>query len=133
MKPATILAAVLVAFALGIFIGWRAGGSSSSKAEAVAADARTDAITDTVNKGLAQRQGDLTREQGNTFALQKDQAGIHAAMTDIRLEISNARFDPPASAGVCPDPVGSDDFIRLYNAAGSAHRSTGDPASATSR
>jgi hypothetical protein len=133
MKPATLLAAVLLAFALGMFIGWRAGGASSAKADVAAAEARTDAITDGVNKGLAQRQADLTREQGNTFALQKDQAGIHAAMTDIRLEISNARFDPPANAGVCPDPVGSDDFFRLYNAAGSAHRPTGDPASASSR
>jgi hypothetical protein len=133
MKPATILAVVLVVFALGIFIGWRAGGSSSAKAEATAADARTDAITAGVSKGLARRQADLTAQQGQTLALQKDQAGTHAAMADIHLEISNARFDLPANAGVCPDPVGSDDFVRLYNGAATAHRTTGDSASASSR
>src|ERR1700744_1751979 len=102
MKPGTLLAAVLLAFALGIFIGWRAGGASSAKTEGAAADARTDAITDGGTKGLAQRQDDLTRERGPRLPLEKDKAGIHAAMTDIRLEISNARFDPPANAGVCP-------------------------------
>lgn len=117
MKPALIVAFFAATLLAGIGVGWRLSSARQVESELDSANARTTAITDSVNRQLAQRQADLTREQGRSLALQHDVGEIRLATTTLQLEISHAQFAAPANAEACPDPVGSDEFVRLYNAA----------------
>lgn len=133
MKLGMVVVCIAAAFLAGLAIGWNFGATRELKAEAQDADARTSAITASVDRQLAVRQAELTREQSRSLALQQELGEIHLAGVNLQLEISNARFTSPASAGTCPDPVGSDEFLRLYNAAAAGGRAARGPAGAGAR
>jgi hypothetical protein len=132
-----ILAAVLL-LAIGCAAGWRAKGVSVAAGQTATARAETQAVVTGVNKQAAAQHADQVAEQGKSVALGAEQAGIRATGDKLQQEIDRAPFTitvpnitiaTPATSISCPDdPVGSDDFVRLYNAAARG----ADPAAAGS-
>lgn len=130
--PYKILIAVailLVAILLGGVIGWRLAGYSQAKAAEATATADVSAITASVQQQAATEQKNLQTQQDKTAALDAQQNLIRDSATNITLDIQHAAFTPPVDAGSCPDPVDSDDFVRLY---GSAAKGGDAPAAASS-
>lgn len=130
--PQKILLLLLV-FVAGAFAGVYIDGRLHAADEVASADAATAAITTNVNRQIAAHQAELARQQARSLLLAQDQGAIHTSVADIHLEISNARFDPPADAGSCPDPIGSDEFVRLYDDAAKGRRSSADPTATPAR
>lgn len=132
-----LLGGVLL-LAIGFTGGWHAKGVSVAAAEMIAAHAETKAVVAGVNAQAAAQHVDQVKEQGKSIALGIDQAAIRATSDHLQQEIDRAKFNvkPPAivlGATVvhvgCPDdPVGSDEFVRLYDAAARGD----DPAAAAS-
>ncbi len=124
---------------IGAAIGWHAKGISVQAAERTAAHAETQAVIAGVTTQAAAQHADQVKEQGKSLALGIDQAAIRATGDRLQQEIDRAKFpiQPPAvvlGATVvhvgCPDdPVGSAEFVRLYDAAA---QGAGDPAAAAS-
>lgn len=121
---------LLIALALlliGFGAGWQVSAWRMKAGQADTAQARADAITNSVTTQITQRQGELQREQDATAGLLAHSRLIRAGSADIRLEITHANFTVPPPPGVvasCPDPVGSAEFARLYARAARG----GDPA-----
>lgn len=127
----------LLLLVIGFLIGWHAKGVSVKAGQVNVAVAQTKAVVTGVTQQATAQHAAQVVEQGKSVALAADQSGIRTAGADIRLGIDNADFksfepivtaEKPAVAVVCPDtdPVGSDDFVRLYNASASG----ADPAAA---
>lgn len=124
---AYLILAAIVAIALGFGIGWHAKGVSVTAGQAKTARAETAAVVDGVNKQAAEQHAGQVVEQGKSIALGAEQTGIRAAGDKLQQEIDRAPFHvtapniviaTPTVALSCPDdPVGSDDFVRLYDAA----------------
>jgi hypothetical protein len=136
-----ILAAVVVlvlALVIGFAVGWHSKGISVTAGQVKASHAETSTVIAGVNKQAAAQHAADVVEQGKSIALSTDQAGIRATGDRLQAEIDRAPFKitapniivaTPAATISCPDdPVGSDDFVRLYNAAARAT----DPATAGS-
>lgn len=130
---------VVVALAIGFAAGWHAKGVSVAAGQTKTARAETAAVVAGVAKQATEQHAGMVAEQGKSIALGIEQAGIRATGDKLQQEIDRASFSFPAPAIVlapqavatvrCPDdPVGSDDFVRLYDAAASG----GDPAVAGS-
>lgn len=119
---------VLLAFAVGVFIGWRAKGGSEAKGQIKAAEAVTTTVINGVQSQITAQQALMGKQLADSTALAAQQAAIRRGAGDLRLEITYAGFTPPPSAGSCPDPVGSADFEQLYNRAARG----ADPAAAAS-
>jgi hypothetical protein len=130
---------VVLALGLGFAVGWHAKGVSVDAAGAKTSRAETQSVVDGVNKQAAAQHGDQVVEQGKSVDLGLAQNGIRATGDKLQQEIDRAPFTFPTPRVViattsnvsirCPDdPVGSDDFVRLYNAAASGT----DPAAAAS-
>lgn len=120
---------LILALAIGFAVGWHAKGVSVAAGEAKASNAAVIQITDSVNKQAAKQQADMQAEQGKSVELAAQQQTVRAASVDIRLEIDNASFTPGpiGVAASCPEPDGTDEFVRLYQRA-----AEGVPASAAS-
>jgi hypothetical protein len=118
---------VVLALALGFAVGWHAKGVSVTAGQATTARAETQTVIAGVNKQAAEQHAGQVAEQGKSIALGAEQAGIRATGDKLQQEIDRAPFTitapniivaTPAVSISCPDdPVGSDDFVRLYNAA----------------
>lgn len=121
---------LVLALAIGFAAGWHANGVSVTAGQVKTARAETTAVVAGVTKQAAEQHAAGVVEQGKSIALGAEQAGIRATGDKLQREIDRAPFivtAPPiviatpsaSSASIsCPDdPVGSDDFVRLYNAA----------------
>jgi TolA-binding protein len=105
---------------VGFAGGWHAKGVSVAAGQAKVAQAEVQQISDSVAKQATALQQQLQAEQGKSVALAIAQQQLRTVGDGIRLEIADAHFTPtPVADGVCPaaDPVGSDEFVRLYNRA----------------
>lgn len=133
-----IIAAVVL-LAIGCACGWHAKGVSVAAGQTTTARAETQAVVTGVNKQAAAQHAGQVVEQGKSLALGTEQAGIRATGDKLQQEIDRAPFaitapnivvgTPAVMQISCPDdPVGSDDFVRLYNAAASG----ADPAATAS-
>lgn len=89
-----------------------AAGARTAKAE-VAAQA-----TDFQHQ-ITQHTAELDKQQADSSALMAHQKLIRDGGVDLRLEIEHAQFtpEPLGIATSCPDPSGTAEFERLYNAA----------------
>jgi hypothetical protein len=129
--------AIILALAIGLACGWHAKGVSVEAAQTKTARAETQTVVTGVNKQATEQHSAAMVEQGNSIALGIDQAGIRATGDKLQQEIDRAPFTitapniivaTPAVSIRCPDdPVGSDDFVRLYDTAASG----ADPAAAS--
>lgn len=118
---------VVLALALGFGAGWHAKGVSVTAGEAKTARAETQAVITGVTKQAADQHAGQVVEQGKSIALGAEQAGIRSTGDKLQQEIDRAPFivtappiviaTPTASISCPDDPVGSDDFVRLYDAA----------------
>jgi len=134
---AEVLAAVL-ALALGFTSGWHTKGVSVAAGQTKTAHAETQTVITSVKQQADEQHKAQVAEQGKSIALGTEQAGIRATGDKLQQEIDRATFRvtapnivvaTPTMALRCPDdPVGSDDFVRLYNAAARG----ADPAAAAS-
>lgn len=100
--------------------GWHAKGVSVAAGETKVAQAEVQQIAAGVTKQAAAMQQRLQDEQDKSLGLAVAQQQLRAVGDGIRLEIADAHFTPtPVADGACPadDPVGSDEFVRLYNRA----------------
>ena len=132
-----ILAAVL-AVVIGFGFGWHAKGVSVESGQVKTARAETQTVITGVKQQADEQHKAQVAEQGKSIALGTEQAGIRATGDKLQQEIDRATFHvtapnitiaTPTVALSCPDdPVGSDDFVRLYNAAARG----ADPAAAAS-
>lgn len=120
-----VLAAV---FALGLFVGWRAADDGMQRAAAHANATAADAIAVKVQEQNTKVQQELQAQEAQTASLMVTQQALRTNSAAIGVEIQHATFPAAPRLGGCPYPVGSDDFLRLYNRAARA----GDPARAGS-
>jgi hypothetical protein len=105
---------------VGFAAGWHAKGVSVAAGETKVAQAEVQQISDSVAKQATALQKRLQDEQDKSLGLAIAQQQLRTAGNGIRLEIADAHFTPtPVADGACPadDPVGSDEFVRLYNRA----------------
>lgn len=118
---------LVLALAIGFGIGWHTKGVSVTADQAKTARDETAAVVAGVTKQAAEQHAGAVVEQGKSIALGVERAGIRATGDKLQQEIDRAHFHvttpnliiaTPNVALSCPDdPVGSDDFVRLYNAA----------------
>jgi len=120
--------AIVLALAIGFAFGWHAKGVSVEAGQTKTARAETQTVIAGVKQQAADQHAGQVAEQGKSIALGAEQVGIRATGDKLQQEIDRATFSLPTPAIVlaqpsvaaihCPDdPVGSDDFVRLYNAA----------------
>lgn len=120
--------ALILALAIGFMGGWHAKGVSVTAGQAKTARAEASAVVAGVNQQVAAQHAGQVAEQGKSIALGIEQAGIRATGDKLQQEIDRASFSFPtpriivaqpavATVRCLDDPVGSDDFFRLYNAA----------------
>lgn len=134
---------VLAAIALAILsfgIGWHAKSVSVDASAMHAAQAETKAVVADVTKQGEAQHAAAVAEQGHTIALGIEKVAIRSGADTIQSEINRAQFTvsapvialgPTTIASACPDdPVGSDEFVRLYNAAAKGADSTAAAAAA---
>lgn len=118
---------LVIALAIGFGIGWHAKDVSMTAGQAKTAHAETKTVIAGVNKQATEQHAAAVVEQGKSIALGNVQAGIRTTGDRLQAEIDRAPFKitapniviaTPTLSISCPDdPVGSDDFMRLYNAA----------------
>lgn len=126
-----------VVFVIGLALGmlaehhWRAGKDAVTAAKV--ADAQVLAIDASVRKQADQLSHRMAEEQGRSVALLADQRARAQNVNAIRVEISHAVFLSPTDARGCTDPLGSDEFERLYDAARQAGGDPAPPGSAAAR
>lgn len=135
---AYLLLGAVVLLVIGFASGWHAKGVSVAAGATKAAHAETQAVIASVNTQAAAQHVDQVKEQGKSIALGVDQAAIRATGDRLQQEIDRANFNvqPPSvvlgatmvHVGCLDDPVGSTDFVRLYDAAARGD----DPAAAAS-
>jgi hypothetical protein len=129
MKDIAIQAlALIVALAIGFGAGWHAKSVSVAAGQAKAAHAETAVIVADVTKQATEQHAGQVAEQAKSVDLAGVQQSVRDAHVQIQEQISHAVFVPyalPAAAGSCPDVTGSDEWVRLYNAA-----AAGSPAAA---
>jgi hypothetical protein len=129
---------VVLALVIGLGAGWHAKGVSVAAGQTKTARAETQVVITGVKQQADEQHEAQVAEQGKSIALGTEQAGIRATGDKLQQEIDRATFHvtapnivvaTPTMALRCPDdPVGSDDFVRLYNAAARG----ADPAAAAS-
>lgn len=114
------LLALIVALALAFGAGWHAKGISVAAATAKSDhQALSDMATD-VNHQIIAQTAKLQEQQDASARFFAQQRLLLGQGADIRLEIEHAVFTPDAPLGIapaCPDPAGTAEFERLYNAA----------------
>ena len=130
--------AIVLALVIGLAGGWHAKGVSVAAGQTKTARAETQAVITGVKQQADEQHKAQVAEQGKSIALGTEQAGIRATGDKLQQEIDRATFHvtapnivvtTPTVALRCPDdPVGSDDFVRLYDAAARG----ADPAAAAS-
>lgn len=121
-----IVAGILI-LVLGAMLGWHFKGQAIDAAAMKGAKAETQAVIAGVNKEAAAQHADAMVEQGKSVALGIDQVDIRKTTDSMQAEINRAQFNFPAPTIVAgkttiavacpPDPVGSEEFVRLYDAA----------------
>jgi hypothetical protein len=129
---------LVLALAIGFAGGWHAKGVSVAAGQTKTARAETQTVITGVKQQADEQHKAQVAEQGKSIALGTEQAGIRATGDKLQQEIDRATFHvtapnivvaTPTVAISCPDdPVGSDDFVRLYNTAARG----ADPAAAAS-
>ncbi len=117
---------------VGFGAGWHGKSVHDLAGRAKDADARVDQITRNVQAQASKLQQQLQLEQDRTLALHTQHDLTRASGTALRLEIDHVVFTAPADAAGCVDPLASDEFERLYNAA-AANRRASPPGTATAR
>lgn len=127
IKVFVLLVLVAAAYAAGRYQERQAidaAGTREAKAEVTA---QADDFQRQIDKHTAQ----LDKQQADSAALMAQQRLIRAGGVDLRLEIEHAQFTPTplGIAPSCPDPSGTAEFERLYDAAAKG-ASAGDPTAA---
>lgn len=123
-----VAVAVLAAFAGGVGVGWRAGHAGASDRAAEQAQAQTRDLVADIERQVTARQAQLQAQLVASTALLATQRAIASRADMVREDIRHAVFVVPLPAD---DPVGSPEFVRLYNAAaraGTGAAATRDPA-----
>lgn len=120
------LGAITAAFLAGWYVnGWRKDAALQSALEA----ANTE-LVEAIQKGRRDREEAVEAERIRALTLNRQLAAERERNAALREDIANARLSVPESrtpAEVdemgtysCPAPLGSDDFIRLWNEAARA-------------
>lgn len=127
------LVACIVCAIVGGGIGWHLKGQAVAAAGEKQAKADTVAITRDFQQQANEQTARLNQQQADSSALLAKQNLIRSAGLDLRVEIEHAQFTPPgpigsASAPACPDPSGTAEFERLYDAAAKGERAAPQPA-----
>ncbi len=134
----TLATAVLAALVVGIFGGaWVmhrfdiAAQADSLKAQHAADTAEMVRMVAAERAAAAGVEAELVAERDRTAALNGALAALRQNAKSMQERIRHAEFNPPTVSPGCPGhPVGSHEFVQLYNAAASAGSAPGD---ATSR
>ena len=130
----TILIAIVVlalTFLGGGLAGWLYKGYSVAQADVVAAHAGSAAITASVDKQAAAQSAKAAEQLAQSGALAAEQSLFHQQGNALHLEITHAFTFSPAPAGSCADPIGTDEFVGLYDKAASGGTPNPAPAGPT--
>jgi len=127
----------ILALAIGFAVGWHCKGVSAEAKQV--REVKTDivAINKSVDTQAAAQTKQMQQQQDQTVGLMAKQSATRTSANTIHWDIQNGTFAPrtviKVVPGKCPapadDPVGSDDFERLYN---SAAKGVAAPAAAAS-
>jgi len=104
----------------GFAAGWHWKGVSVDAASARGDRQALTDLTADVNQQISHNTAQLQAQQDESAQLIAQQRLVRSNGADIRLEISHAVFTPAEPLGIaasCPDPSGSAEFVRLYDAA----------------
>lgn len=115
------IVAAIALLAMGFGGGWHAKGVSVAAGQTKTAKAETVAVVADVKKQVATQQVAAKVEQGKSQALAADQQSLRDHGAAIQQEIDHVVFvypKPKPDAGIqCPNPLGTTEFVRLYDSA----------------
>lgn len=115
-----ILLSIVLAASVGFAAGWHAKGVSVNAATARSDRQELTDLTADVNQQINHNTAQLQAQQDESARLFAQQALIRGHGEGTRLEIEHAVFVPDQPLGIapsCPDPSGTAEFERLYEAA----------------